>query len=224
VPKLIQKWKQGNDVVYAQRTYRHNENSFKRFTAFIFYRILQRLAEVDIPADTGDFCLIDRKVVTVLNSMPERNRYIRGLRAWVGFNQAAICYERDSRYAGKVKYTFRKSFRLAMNALFSFSKLPLKFATYLGLLSAVFAILMAFSVFYWRVFQSNSPVKGYATILIVVFFLGAVQLISVGILGEYIGRIYEEVKGRPLYTLKETGGFIEKKTFELRHTPKKKVF
>jgi dolichol-phosphate mannosyltransferase len=224
IPEMIEKWKQGNEVVYATRTYRREETSFKRFTAYLFYRILKKLSEVEIPTDTGDFCLIDRKVVDVLNSMPERNRYIRGLRAWVGFTQTAIRYERDSRYAGKVKYTFLKSFKLATNALFSFSRLPLKFATFLGVISALSAIVMAFFVLYWRVFQTNSPVKGYATILIVVFFIGAIQLISVGILGEYIGRIYEEVKGRPLYTLKEIRGFTENKNIGYKEANEPKLY
>jgi polyisoprenyl-phosphate glycosyltransferase len=207
IPEMIKKWKEGYQVVYAQRTARHQEGKVKRFTAYLFYRLLKRLADVDIPTDAGDFCLIDRKVIDVLNSMPENNRYLRGLRAWVGFNQTAIRYERDPRYAGQVKYTFRKSLSLAMNGIFSFSKIPLRFSTYLGFISAVAAILMALSVLYWRIFQPASPVTGYATIMIVVFFIGAVQLISVGILGEYIGRIYEEVKRRPLYTLDEVAGF-----------------
>lgn len=208
VPAMIEKWKEGNEVVYAERTYRHKERPFKRFTAFVFYRILRLMAEVKIPTDTGDFCLINRKIVDILNTMPESNRYIRGLRAWVGFNQASIPYERDSRFAGEAKYTSRKSFNLAMNGIFSFSKLPLRFSTYLGLVSAAGAIIMAFFVLFWRIFQPHSPVNGFATILIIVFFLGAVQLISVGILGEYIGRIYEEVKRRPLYTINELGGWI----------------
>lgn len=208
VPAMIEKWKEGSEVVYAERTYRHKERPFKRFTAYLFYRILKSMAEVSIPTDAGDFCLIDRKIADILNSMPESNRYIRGLRAWVGFNQTAIQYQRDCRYAGNAKYTKRKSFSLAMNGIFSFSKLPLRFSTYLGLVSAAGAIIMAFFVLFWRLFQPHSPVTGFATILIIVFFIGAVQLISVGILGEYIGRIYEEVKRRPLYTINELGGIL----------------
>jgi dolichol-phosphate mannosyltransferase len=211
IPAMIEKWKEGNQVIYAERTYRHSESRLKRFTAYVFYRLLKRLAEVEIPEDSGDFCLLDRKIVDILNSIPESNRYIRGLRAWAGFNQTSIQYERDSRNAGKAKYTFRKSFALAMNGVFSFSKVPLRFSTYLGIISAIASIVMAFVVLYWRIFQPNSPVDGYATILIVVFFIGAIQLISVGIVGEYIGRIYEEVKRRPLYTISELGGFTEMK-------------
>lgn len=206
IPKMIESWQAGYHVVYAQRTKRKKESWFKRLTAYVFYRLLRQLADVDIPADTGDFCLMDRQVVEVLNSMPERNRYIRGLRAWIGFRQTAVKFERDPRFAGEVKYTFKKSLALAINSLVSFSKIPLRLSTYLGLFSALIALLMALLVLYWRLQQPESPVTGLATILIAVFFLGSVQLISVGILGEYIGRIYEEVKGRPAYTIAEIAG------------------
>lgn len=208
IPQMIEQWQQGYEVVYAQRTQRHRENWFKRFTAYVFYRLLRQLADVEIPTDTGDFCLMDRSVVEVLNRMPERNRYIRGLRSWIGFRQTAILFERDPRFAGDVKYTFGKSFGLAINGLVSFSKVPLRISTYVGLFSAVIAILMVVLVLYWRIFYTASPLTGYATIAAAIFFLGAVQLFSIGILGEYIGRIYEEVKNRPLYTLAEVGGFV----------------
>ncbi len=204
--EMIEKWNQGNQVIFAQRTYRHKESIIKRFTAFAFYRILKLLSEVEIPTDTGDFCLLDKKIVDILNSMPERNRYIRGLRSWIGFNQTAIHYERPPRYAGEVKYTYKKLFGLALDGLVSFSKLPLRISTYIGLIAAAGSIIMAFLVLYWRIFQPDSQFTGFATILIAVFFLGAVQLISIGIIGEYIGKIYEEVKHRPLYTIKELGG------------------
>ena len=207
IPELIAKWQQGYQVIYAKRTKRKQESWFKRFTAYIFYRLLRKLADVNIPSDTGDFCLMDRQVVDVLNAMPERNRYIRGLRAWIGFRQTSVSFERDPRFAGEVKYTFRKSFSLAINSLVSFSRIPLRFSTYLGLLSAILAMLMAILVLYWRLYQTNSPLTGFATIAIAIFFLGSVQLICIGILGEYIGRIYEEVKSRPLYTLAEVAGF-----------------
>ncbi len=206
IPKMIESWQAGYHVVYAQRTKRKKESWFKRLTAYVFYRLLRQLADVDIPADTGDFCLMDRQVVDVLNSMPERNRYIRGLRAWIGFRQTAVKFERAPRFAGEVKYTFKKSLALAINSLVSFSKIPLRLSTYLGLFSALIALLMALLVLYWRLQQPDSPVTGLATILIAVFFLGSVQLISIGILGEYIGRIYEEVKGRPAYTIAEIAG------------------
>jgi polyisoprenyl-phosphate glycosyltransferase len=204
---MVEQWRQGYQVVYAQRTQRRKEGWFKRFPAYMYYRILRHLADVDIPIDTGDFCLMDRCVVEVLNSMPERNRYIRGLRAWIGFKQTAVKFERDPRFAGDVKYTFRKSLRLAMNGLVSFSKVPLRLSIYLGLFAACVSIFMAFLVLYWRLFSPNSSLTGLAIVMIAIFFLGAVQLVSIGILGQYVGRIYEEVKGRPLYTLAEVAGF-----------------
>lgn len=207
---LIEQWRLGYQVVYAQRTQRKQETKLKRFTAFLYYRILRHLADVDIPPDTGDFCLMDRAVVDVLNRMPEKNRYIRGLRAWIGFRQTAVKFQRYPRFAGEVKYTFGKSFALAIDGLVSFSKVPLRLATYVGLFAAGVAILMAVLVFYWRIFYPDSPLTGLTIIMMAIFFLGAVQLVSIGILGEYIGRIYEEVKGRPLYTLAEVAGFAEK--------------
>jgi dolichol-phosphate mannosyltransferase len=212
IPRLVEKWQQGYQVVYAQRTKRHKESWLKRLPAYAFYRLLRRLAEVEIPLDTGDFCLMDRRVVAVLNTMPERNRYIRGLRSWVGWRQTAVFYERDPRFAGEVKYTFAKSLSLAVNGLVSFSRIPLRLSTYMGLLAAVVAMFMAVLVLYWRIVAPDSPLTGMATIMIAIFFLGAVQLVCIGILGEYIGRIYEEVKGRPLYVLSEVGGFTSERS------------
>lgn len=207
IPQMVELWQQGYQIVYAQRIQRRRERWFKRFTAYAFYRMLKRLADVDIPIDTGDFCLLDRRVVDVLNAMPERNRYIRGLRSWIGFSQTAIQFERHPRFAGDVKYTFQKSLSLAIDGLVSFSKVPLRLSTYVGLFAAMIALLMAVLVLYWRIFVPDSPIAGLTIIIVAIFFLGAVQLISIGILGEYIGRIYEEVKGRPLYTLSEAAGF-----------------
>jgi polyisoprenyl-phosphate glycosyltransferase len=207
IPTMMGLWHEGYQVVYGQRSARRQESWFKRFMAFAFYRILRNLADVDIPTDTGDFCLLDRAVIDTLNAMPERNRYLRGLRSWVGFRQTALVFERDARFAGTVKYTFRKSFKLAINGLVSFSQVPLRLASYLGLLAACAAIVMALLVLYWRLFVPHSPLTGFTIILVALFFLGAVQLISIGILGEYIGRIYDQVKGRPLYTLAEVSGF-----------------
>lgn len=207
IPKLVEQWRQGYQVVYAQRSRRQRDPWLKRLFAYSYYRLLRQLADVEIPTDTGDFCLMDRQVVQLLNRMPERHRYIRGLRAWTGFRQTAVLFERDPRFAGEVKYTFQKSLALGINGLISFSKVPLRISTYLGLLAAAIALLMALLVLYWRLFESNSPVTGFTIIAIAMFFLGAVQLLSIGILGEYIGRIYEEVKGRPLYVLSEVAGF-----------------
>jgi dolichol-phosphate mannosyltransferase len=207
---MVEQWQQGYQVVYAQRTQRRQESWFKRLPAYMYYRILRHLADVDIPIDTGDFCLMDRCVVNVLNAMPERNRYIRGLRAWIGFKQTAVKFERDPRFAGEVKYTFRKSLSLAMNGLVSFSKVPLRLSIYMGLFAAFVSVLMAFLILYWRIFYPSSALTGLTIVMMAIFFLGAVQLVSIGILGQYIGRIYEEVKGRPLYTLAEVAGFADR--------------
>jgi polyisoprenyl-phosphate glycosyltransferase len=205
IPEMIELWKSGYQVVYAQRTTRHKENWAKRLMAYVFYRLLHQLADVKIPIDSGDFCLMDRQVVDLLNTMPERNRYLRGLRSWVGFRQTALLFDRDPRFAGEVKYTFRKSLALAINGLASFSQVPLRLSIYLGLFSALLSLLMGMLVLYWRLVSPASPLTGLATVMIAMFFIGAVQLVSIGILGEYIGRIYEEVKGRPLYTIAEIG-------------------
>lgn len=206
IPDLVAAWRQGYQVVYAKRLSRQREPWLKRLTAYGFYRLLNRLADVEIPTDTGDFCLMDRQVVQVLNAMPERNRYLRGLRAWVGFRQTAIAYHRNPRHAGSPKYTFFKSWLLAIDGIISLSRVPLKLATYLGLLAAAVALVMMLLVVYWRFAYSDSPLIGYALITLAIFFLGGVQLICIGILGEYIGRIYEEVKGRPLYTIRDAQG------------------
>ncbi|MEN9218796.1 MAG: glycosyltransferase family 2 protein [Gloeomargarita sp. DG_2_bins_126] len=206
IPDMIALWKQDYQVVYGQRIKR-KENWFKRLCAYWFYRVLSYLASVEIPRDTGDFCLLDRRVVDVLNAMPERNRYVRGLRAWVGFRQTPILYHRPPRYAGEPKYTFRKSLSLAINALVSFSRVPLRLATYLGFLAGLVALGMSMMVIYWRLFAPDSPLVGYTIVILAVLFLSAAQLISIGILGEYIGRIYEEVKARPLFTVSEICGF-----------------
>ncbi len=206
IPELIQQWRSGFQVVYAQRTKRVQESWLKRSLAYWFYRILRQLSDVDIPTDAGDFCLLDRSVIDILNKMPERTRYLRGLRSWIGFNQTAVPFSRDARFAGEVKYTFRKSLKLAMNGIVSFSQVPLRLSTYLGLFAAFISLIMGFLILYWRIFVPNSPLTGFTMILIAIFFLGAIQLVSIGILGEYIGRIYEEVKGRPLYTISEMAG------------------
>src|ERR1043166_6018363 len=196
IPAMIDKWRAGYHVVYAQRTARRREGPTKKLFAYLFYRVLRVLTDVDIPADTGDFCLMDRQVVDVLNPLPERGRYLRGLRAWIGFRQTAVPFEREPRFAGEVKYTFRKSLGLAVNGIVSFSRVPLRLATYLGLLVAGFALVMIILVLYWRIFHPVSPLIGYTIITSAIFFLAAVQLFCLGILGEYLGRVYDEVKGR----------------------------
>lgn len=209
IPAMAAKWREGYQVVYAQRTARHREGPAKKLFAYLFYRLLRLLTRADMPADTGDFCLMDRKVVDVLNALPERGRYLRGLRAWVGFRQTAVPFEREPRFAGKAKYTFRKSFNLAVTGIISFSRVPLRIATYLGLVVAVFALLMIVVVIYWRLYHPAAPLIGYTIITAAIFFLAAVQLLCLGILGEYVGRVYDEVKGRPLFTVREIGGLPE---------------
>jgi polyisoprenyl-phosphate glycosyltransferase len=205
LPQLLEQWQAGYKVVFAQRLRRENESPSKKLFAFVYYRLLQKLAEVEIPVDTGDFCLMDRAVVDLLNTMPERNRYIRGLRSWIGFAQTSVSFERPPRLAGEPKYNFGKSLALALDGLFSFSRLPLRLATYLGFVTGAAALLMVAVVLYWRLTQSS--LNGFAILAAAVFFMGAVQLVTVGILGEYVGRIYEEIKNRPLYVLKEALGF-----------------
>jgi glycosyltransferase involved in cell wall biosynthesis len=206
IPAMVNKWQEGYHVVYAQRTARQREGPAKRLFAYLFYRVLRLLTEVDVPADTGDFCLMDRKVVDVLNALPERGRYLRGLRAWIGFRQTAVPFSREPRFAGRVKYTFRKSFSLALTGILSFSRVPLRIATYLGLAVACCALVMVVLVIYWRLFFPAAPLIGYTIITAAIFFLAAVQLFCLGILGEYLGHVYEEVKGRPLFTFKEVAG------------------
>lgn len=206
IPTMIDKWRAGYHVVYARHISRQRESVTKKVFAYVFYRFLRLLTNEDIPADTGDFCLMDRKVVDVLNSLPERGRYLRGLRAWIGFRQTAVPFEREPRFAGSVKYTFRKSFSLAVTGVVSFSRVPLRVATYLGLIVALFALVMIGVVIYWRLVSPATPLIGYTIITAVILFLAAVQLLCLGIIGEYLGRVYEEVKGRPIFTLKEVSG------------------
>jgi dolichol-phosphate mannosyltransferase len=199
---LIEKWKEGYEVVYAVRTEREGESWFKLWTASLFYRIIYRITDVKIPLDTGDFRLMDRKVVNVIKTMRERHRFPRGMSAWVGFKQIGVEYKRAARLAGATKYPFRKMLRLALNAVTSFSYFPLQVATYIGFFAAGIAILAIPVVIYMRITGSQA-FFGQATTLISVLFLGGVQLISLGILGEYIGRLYDEAKGRPLYIVRE---------------------
>jgi dolichol-phosphate mannosyltransferase len=200
--EMAKKWKEGYEVVYAVRAEREGESWFKLWTASVFYRLIYRITDVKIPLDTGDFRLMDRKVVDVLKQMRERHRFPRGMSAWVGFKQVGVDYKRAARVAGETKYPFRKMFRLALNAITSFSYFPLQVATFFGFASAGIAILAIAPVAYLRITGSQA-FFGQATTLIAVLFLGGVQLISLGNLGEYIGRLYDEAKGRPLYIVRE---------------------
>lgn len=199
---LIAKWKEGYEVVYAIRSEREGESWFKLATASIFYRIIYRITEVNIPLDTGDFRLLDRKVVTIMNSMRERHRFLRGMSVWVGFKQVGVYYKRSARYSGETKYPLKKMIKFASDAITAYSYFPLQLATYVGFICAGISILAIPVVIVLRLAGSQA-FFGQATTLIAVLFLGGVQLISLGILGEYIGRIYDEAKGRPLYIVKE---------------------
>jgi polyisoprenyl-phosphate glycosyltransferase len=200
---MIAKWREGYQVVYAVRTEREGEGWFKLFTASLFYRLIYRITDVSIPLDAGDFRLLDRKVVNVLTKMRERHRFPRAMSTWVGFRQTGVPYRRAARYAGQTKYPFRKMLRLALNAITGFSFFPLQMATYLGFISAGISIIAIPIVIAIRLLGSTEPLLGQATTLIAVLFLGGIQLISLGILGEYIGRLYDEAKGRPLYVVAE---------------------
>lgn len=203
--EMIEKWREGYEVVYAVRAQREGETWFKLFTASLFYRMIYRITDVKIPLDTGDFRLMDRKVVNVMNSMRERHRFLRGMSSWVGFKQTGVSYNRAARQAGETKYPFRKMFKLALNAVTGFSYFPLQLATYMGFISAALAIIAIPVVIILRITGAPDarPLLGQATTLIAVLFLGGTQMISLGILGEYIGRIYDEVKGRPLYVVSQ---------------------
>jgi dolichol-phosphate mannosyltransferase len=201
IPALVTRWREGFEVVYAVRAEREAETWFKKFTAALFYRLINRITDVEIPLDTGDFRLMDRQVIDVLRSMREKHRFPRAMAAWVGFRQSGVPYRRAARYAGETKYPFRKMVRLALNAITGFSYFPLQIATYLGFASALISILAIPVVIVLRLIGSQA-FFGQATTLIAVLFLGGVQLVSLGILGEYIGRVYDEAKDRPLYIVR----------------------
>lgn len=198
---MIKKWREGYEVVYAVRTGREGETWFKEFTASLFYRLIYRITDVDIPLDTGDFRLLDRAVVEVIRQMRERHRFLRGMSVWVGFRQTGVPYRREARFAGETKYPFRKMAKFATDAITSFSYFPLQMAAYLGFLAATVSILAIPVVIILRL-TGIQAFLGQATTLIAVLFIGGVQLISLGILGEYIGRLYDEAKGRPLYIVR----------------------
>ncbi|MFC1701113.1 glycosyltransferase family 2 protein [Patescibacteria group bacterium] len=213
IPDLIEKWKQDYQVVYAIRK-RRKENILKKIAYRVYYQLLHRLADINIPLDTGDFCLMDCKVVNLINSLPERTRFIRGLRSWVGFKQIGVEYERDKRFAGKPKYTIRKLFSLALDGLISFSEAPLKIVIVMGFIISGLSLIYTIYAVLSRIFVDVSKqIPGWATIVVAVMFLGGVQLIIIGLIGEYITRIFNEVKCRPLYILNEKIGFDDKNDY-----------
>jgi dolichol-phosphate mannosyltransferase len=207
--ELLAKWREGYEVVYAVRSERKGETWFKEFTAKAFYRIIYRITDINIPMDTGDFRLMDRKVVGALRTMREKHRFMRRMSVWVGFKQTGVQYVRAERFAGETKYPLKKMLKFALDGITSFSYFPLQVATYIGFFSALLAVLGILVTIILRLTGSHA-FYGQATTLVAVLFLGGVQLISLGIIGEYLGRIYDEVKGRPLYLVREALGFEEK--------------
>ncbi len=206
--EMLAKWREGYEVVYAIRAERKGETWFKEFTAKAFYRIIYKITDINIQMDTGDFRLMDRKVVAALKTMKEKHRFLRGMSVWVGFRQTGVKYVRAERYAGETKYPLKKMLKFAMDGITSFSYFPLQLATYIGFVSAAIAVLGIIVTIILRLSGSHA-FFGQATTLVSVLFLGGVQLICLGILGEYLGRIYDEVKGRPLYIVREALGFEE---------------
>jgi glycosyltransferase involved in cell wall biosynthesis len=200
--QMVERWRQGYEVVYGIRETRAGESSFKLRSAQLFYRLINKLSDVHIPLDTGDFRLLDRRAADALLAMPERHRLLRGMASWIGFRQYGLKYAREARFAGSTKYPLRKMFNLALDGIFSFSTVPLRFVTTLGLLTAALAaagILYSLAV---RIFTSHW-VAGWATLILAVLFTGGVEMFCFGILGEYIGRIYTEIKQRPLFVVRE---------------------
>jgi glycosyltransferase involved in cell wall biosynthesis len=206
IAEMIEKWHEGYDVVYASRRVRIGESCLKRFTAGGFYQVINKLSRVPIPPNTGDFRLIDRRVVESIKKMPERQRFMKGIFAWVGYKQTSILFDREPRYQGQTKWNYWKLWNFAIDGITSFSFLPLKVWTYVGLIIALVSLVYA-SFLILRTIIFGIDVPGYASLMVAVLFLGGIQLLTLGIIGEYIGRVYEEVKGRPLYLVRDCYGF-----------------
>jgi polyisoprenyl-phosphate glycosyltransferase len=206
IEQMVAKWREGFDVVYATRARREGESILRQFATRYFYRIFDRITDIPIPPDTGDFRLLDRRVVGILVRFPERTRFMKGLFAWVGFRQTAISFDRPGRRAGQTKWTYWRLWNFALDAITSFSSVPLKVWSYLGLVVSVFAFLYALFLVGLTIVR-GVVVPGYASLMVAVLFFGGVQLISLGIIGEYLARVYNEVKGRPLYLVRERWGF-----------------
>ncbi len=212
IPEMIEKWREGYEVVFGKRIKRKGETFFKKLTAKIFYRFLKSMTEVDIPVDTGDFRLIDRKVCEALKAVNERSRYVRGIISWLGFKHTGVEFVREKRFAGETKYPLKKMLRFAFDAIASFSYKPLKLASYAGVTVSIASFLYLLVVLYQRLF-TNTTITGWASTLAVSLFFNGIILIILGIVGEYIGRIYDEVKGRPLYIVSNAVNFDEEKKF-----------
>ncbi len=201
IPQMLELWEQGNEVIYGKRKTRKGESAFKLLTAKMFYKTLNALSDVEIPKDTGDFRLVDRKVVDVINSLPEHNKFLRGLFSWVGFKQKAYEYERQERFAGKTKYPLKKMLKLASDGIISFSSKPIKLVGALGIISIIISIIILIYALISYIFQLNNLSAGWTSIMVAVTFFAGVQLLSLWVISEYIGRIYDEAKGRPQYII-----------------------
>ncbi len=206
IESFLQKWDEGCEVVYGLRERRAGETRGKELTAALFYRVLRFSTNIDIPADVGDFRLMSARAASHFRLLREKDRFVRGLVSWIGFRQGAVPYARDPRYAGETKYPYRKMIRFAFDAITSFSSVPLKFASWLGYMASLLAFIYLASVFFQKALGYTVP--GFATIMVAILFLGGVQLISLGIMGEYIGRIHNEIKARPLYIVEEVHGAL----------------
>lgn len=202
VPEMVARWREGYDVVYGRRSRREGEGRMKLLTASAFYRLLNRLTRINIPVNVGDFRLLSRRAADQLRALREQDRFVRGLVSWIGFRQTGVTYSRDRRFAGNTKYPFRKMMNFAMDGIASFSTVPLKLAMWLGYAASALAFIYLASVFVQKFILRNT-IQGWATIMVALLFLGGVQLICIGIMGEYIGRIFNEIKGRPLYVVDE---------------------
>ncbi len=202
IPQMIEEWRHGFDVVYAQRRSRAGESALKKTTAALFYRLMQKISRVQIPVDTGDFRLLSRRAVEALSGLRERHRFMKGLFAWIGYPQKAILYDRDARHDGESKWSYLALWNFALEGITSFSTLPLKAATYVGTFTAFGAFLYGLFIILDTLLFGN-PVAGYPSLLVVVLFLGGIQLMALGVIGEYLGRMFDETKGRPLYLIKD---------------------
>jgi dolichol-phosphate mannosyltransferase len=201
IPEMVARWQEGADVAYGRRRTRQGESRLKLLSAGVFYRVLRRMTHNDIPADTGDFRLMDRRIVDVLRQMRERHRFIRGMVSWVGGQQVAVLYDRNARFAGKTNYPLRKMISFALDAITSFSVVPLRLVTYLALLIITLALLATLTVFVVKLRQPDYFIPGFAATVITIIFFGGVQLLALGVIGEYVGRMYESIKARPIYVI-----------------------
>lgn len=214
IPEMIEKWKEGYDVVYGQRIKREGETFFKKLTAKVFYRTLNKMTDVEIPVDTGDFRLIDRKVCDALKQVDEKNRYIRGIISWLGFTSSAVPFVRKERFAGTTKYPLKKMLKFASDAIISFSYKPLKIATFSGFFISIASFIYLIVTIILKLIGVTTTVEGWASLFAVMLFFNGIILLFLGIIGEYIGRIYDEAKNRPLYVIREIVNFDKDKTIK----------